>query len=61
MTPFRWDYPTQGLRYPRTMAQAFGPYAELSLPPRVSRAKTIAMYTVAALLLIAAALMWVLG
>lgn len=26
---FHWDYPSQGLRHPRTMNEAFGPYAEL--------------------------------
>lgn len=24
---YTWDYPTQGLRYPRTLEEAFGPYA----------------------------------
>lgn len=26
---FSWDYPSQGQRHPRTMNEAFGPYAEL--------------------------------
>ena len=26
---FKWDYPSQGLRFPRTMDQAFGPGARL--------------------------------
>ena len=24
---YTWDYPTQGLRYPSTLEEAFGPYA----------------------------------
>lgn len=24
---YTWDYPTKGLRYPRTLEEAFGPYA----------------------------------
>lgn len=24
---YTWDHPTQGLRYPRTLEEAFGPYA----------------------------------
>lgn len=24
---YTWDYPAKGLRYPRTLEEAFGPYA----------------------------------
>ena len=30
---FGWDYPSQGMRYPRTMNEAFGPYAKLHVEP----------------------------
>ncbi len=30
---FNWKYPSQGTRYPRTMNEAFGPYAKLSVEP----------------------------
>ena len=34
---FGWDYPSQGMRHPRTMNEAFGPYAELHIAPTYRR------------------------
>lgn len=55
---FQWDYPTQGLRYPRTMNEAFGPYATIPVGRRAvtwsrvlyAAAAVLAALTVAMLL-----------
>lgn len=34
MTRYQWDYPTKGTRFPRTSAEAFGPYCGMRSSPR---------------------------
>jgi hypothetical protein len=55
---FRWDYPSQGTRFARTSAEAFGPYGMMPMRSK-RRARTTANYIIAATLLIAAALLFV--
>lgn len=60
ITRFQWDYPTQGLRYARNMAEAFGPYATLTTAkPRGLRIRGAAIVPV--VLLVAAALLFIFG
>lgn len=60
-TRFQWDYPTQGLRYARNMAEAFGPYATLTTAkPRGLRIRGAAIVPVV-LFLVAAALLFIFG
>lgn len=49
---FRWDYPSQGTRFARTSAEAFGPYGMMPMRSK-RRARTTANYIIAAALLIA--------
>lgn len=59
-TRFQWDYPTQGLRHPRSMAEAFGPYATLtSSPPRGLRLRRAAI--IPAMLCLAGVLLFIFG
>lgn len=59
---YTWDYPTKGLRYPRTLEEAFGPYARgglVSEPnPMTKEDRVIA--GIAAVVLVVVALLAVL-
>lgn len=55
---FRWDYPSQGTRFARTSAEAFGPYGMMPMRSK-SRARTMTNYIIAAALVIATALLFV--
>lgn len=59
---YTWDYPTKGLRYPRTLEEAFGPYARGGLvsepDPMTKEDRVIA--GVAAVVLVVALLVAVL-
>lgn len=36
MSRYQWDYPTKGMRFHRTSAEAFGPYCGMRSAPRVN-------------------------
>lgn len=56
---FRWDYPTQGLRHPRTMSEAFGPYATIHVDRRGINWSHV-LYAIAGVVLaLTVAMMWV--
>lgn len=48
--PYDWDYPSQGLRFPRTLEEAFGPGAH-PLTPRPSITQTHVAYGIAAIIM----------
>ncbi len=51
---FGWDYPSQGTRFARTSAEAFGPYGMMPMRRR-GRRRTKINYVLAVLLVIATA------
>lgn len=57
---FRWDYPSQGTRFSRTSAEAFGPYGMMPMR-RKGKLRTKVNYTIAAALVIATAILLVLA
>lgn len=50
---FTWDYPSKGTRHPRTLQEAFGPYARFhhGKPDRRSRKTTLLIALVLAAIL----------
>lgn len=55
---YSWDYPSQGTRFARTSAEAFGPYGMMPMR-RKGRRRTKVNYAIAAALVIATALLFV--
>ena len=53
MTRHTWDYPTQGTRFARTSAEAFGPYGGMRRPVRYDWRSAV-MYCTAIVLIVAA-------
>ena len=56
---YTWDYPTKGLRYPRTLEEAFGPYARgglVSEPEPVAKEDYIVVGIAAVVIVVVALL-----
>lgn len=49
MNRFQWNYPSEGLRHPRTMNEAFGPGARLHVEQPVITATRV-LYALAGLI-----------
>jgi hypothetical protein len=54
---FRWDYPSQGTRFARTSAEAFGPYGMMPMR-RKGSARTKANYIIVAALVTATTILF---
>jgi len=52
MTRYQWNYPTQGTRFPRTSAEAFGPYCGMRSAVRNTWSRVL--YWLAGVLTVAA-------
>jgi ribosomal protein L11 methylase PrmA len=53
--PYDWDYPSQGLRFPRTLGEAFGPGDHLTTKSSITQ--THVAYGIAVIIVVVTLLM----